>query len=561
MSAAAAGAPDAELVGRVLAADREAFAEVYDRYGDRLFDFAHSMLRHREDAADAVADAFVTFAERLQQLRDPSRLRPWLYAIVRSECLRRLKARKRVAFGDEDRLTAMADDAATPTEVAERADLQQLVWDAAAGLAERDRAMLDLHLRHGLEGAELGEAMGVSAANAYVMLNRLRAQVDRSLGALLVARRGREECAELDGILSDWDGSYSPLVRKRVARHVERCEVCSARRKQMVSPLALLAAVPLLAAPAALRTRVLGDTQLVAYVTPTEQTPGSLAATSSATEPAASSGGSGRGGRAALGIAAAILLVLAGIGTTMLWPRGTAPVATTEPQLSPPPSTLGSQAPLSPRPSPTHAPSPSSTPTATPTPGQLLVSAHLVDLGRRDKSATIGLSNGGGLPVHYTASTEAPWLDLSPTTGQIDGGRGTDLVLTADRSALPEGAADATLTLAWDHGTATVQVKIDVERPPEITSYQFTERGCDAYAAAQVTDESGLASVSLVWTRPSSGEQTTQMTSPQGGDTWSAALGPFIGSADITAHVTATDKRGNTSTSAPITVHVVGCPA
>src|SRR5689334_18523136 len=108
------------------------------------------MLRHREDAADAVADSFILFAERLGQLREPDRLRPWLYAIVRSECLRKLKARKRVSYGDDEQLIQMADDGATPEQSAETAALQQLVWDAAAGLADRDRALLDLHLRQGL---------------------------------------------------------------------------------------------------------------------------------------------------------------------------------------------------------------------------------------------------------------------------------------------------------------------------------------------------------------------------------------------------------------------------
>jgi len=73
-----------------------------------------------------------------------------------------------------------AADALTPDQEAERAAAQRIVWDAAAGLADRDRALLDLHLRQGLEGAELGEAMGVTAANAYVMVNRLKAQVERS---------------------------------------------------------------------------------------------------------------------------------------------------------------------------------------------------------------------------------------------------------------------------------------------------------------------------------------------------------------------------------------------
>ncbi|MBJ7359415.1 sigma-70 family RNA polymerase sigma factor, partial [Nocardioides sp.] len=254
---------DAELVSGVLAGDRDAFAQVYDRYADRLHDFAYSMLRHREDAADAVADAFVSTAERLDQLRDPDRLRPWLYAVVRRECLRRLKARSRTAYGGDEDLLDLPDQAAAPETVAEQESLRSLVWDAAGGLNERDRAMLDLHLRQGLDGAELGETMGMSAENAYVGLSRLRDQVERSIGALLVARTSSQDCAELTSVLDDWDGEFTPLVRKRVARHVDRCRDCTARRAVLASPAALLAGVPAFAAPLLLRDRVLEDARLV----------------------------------------------------------------------------------------------------------------------------------------------------------------------------------------------------------------------------------------------------------------------------------------------------------
>ena len=141
--------------------------------------------------------------------------------------------------------------------------MRSLVWDAAAGLNERDRAMLDLHLRQGLEGAELGEAMGMTADNAYVGLSRLRDQVESSIGALLVARSSRRDCAELTALLDDWDGDFTPLVRKRVARHVDRCPDCSRRRVALASPAALLSGVPVFAAPALLRDRVLEDSRLV----------------------------------------------------------------------------------------------------------------------------------------------------------------------------------------------------------------------------------------------------------------------------------------------------------
>jgi RNA polymerase sigma factor (sigma-70 family) len=225
---------DAELARAATAGDRAAFAAIYDRYADRLHDFCWGLLRDREEAADATQDAFVVAAERLGQLRDPERLRPWLYAVARSQALRRVRERSRVA--PEEEMTELPDSASGPERAAEQSDLRMLVWSAAAGLSERDRALLDLHLRHGLEGAELGEAMGVELGHADVLLSRLRDQVERSLGAFLVARLGRDDWPDLADLLTSWDGRFSPLIRKRVARHVDACDVCGPARRRLASP-------------------------------------------------------------------------------------------------------------------------------------------------------------------------------------------------------------------------------------------------------------------------------------------------------------------------------------
>lgn len=306
---------DTELVAGVLAGDRDAFAVVYDRYADRLHDFCWSVLRDRDEAADAVQDTFVLAAQRLAQLNDPERLRPWLYAVARSVALRRVRARRRVVL---DEVGDMADTDPGPHRAAEQEALRELVWTAAGGLSERDRALLDLHLRQGLEGAELGEAMGVSTSHAYVLLTRLRDQVERSLGALLIARLGREDCTELDALLSGWDGRFSPIMRKRVARHVDQCDVCSARRRVVVSPWALLAAVPLLPAPLWLKDRVMSQVQLASMDQnlPTEQH------TAAAGSPAGISDTGGRPGSKrtrAIAAAAAVLALLAGVSAVVYW--------------------------------------------------------------------------------------------------------------------------------------------------------------------------------------------------------------------------------------------------
>ncbi len=550
---ALSGPTDAELVALVLTADREAFALVYDKYGTKLYDFAYSMLRHREDAADSVADSFVIFAERLPQLRDPDRLRPWLYAITRSECLRRLKARKRISYGDDEQLFAMPDDAITPEESAERAALAKIVWDAAAGLADRDRALLDLHLRQGLEGAELGEAMGVSAANAYVMLNRLRAQVDRSLGALLIARMGRDDCDDLDDLLADWDGTFSPLIRKRVARHVESCETCSERRKKIASPWMLLATIPVFLAPLSLRDRVVNDTQLVAF-----HVPGDAGGV-----PVAGSSGHGRK-RAGLA-AAAVLIAGSVLTTTVVWPDNDADPTSALPAAT---ATAGVPSPVptattSGAPTPSVTASASAEPSATPialAPGALALSTTTIDLGTTAITGKVGLSNAGDEPVAFEITSAPAWLTASPGSFSLGRGLATSLTVTADRSKVTEGATSGDVVIEWSGQTSTVKVSLVQENDPVVGRPSAADPTCakpTVKAFVSVRDESVLTSVRLLWSGPNGSGQADMSRS---GSQWSAAMGPFTTGGPIIFRVVATDSRGNTATSSSGSANATPCP-
>lgn len=258
---------DAELVRSSIAGDRVAFAQIYDRYADRLHDFCIGMLRDRDSAADCVQDTFCLAATRLPQLRDPDRLRPWLYSIARNEALRRLRELRRETPTDE--MPDVRSDEAGPDALAARTELADLIAEAAGGLSDRDRAVFDMAFRHGLDGPDLAEALGVSHSNANTLVHRLKGTIERSLGALLVARRARSrrgDCVELNEIIANWDGQFTVLMRKRIARHIESCANCDDERRRLVSPAALLGAAPaFIPAPAWLRERTLGDIQLVSH--------------------------------------------------------------------------------------------------------------------------------------------------------------------------------------------------------------------------------------------------------------------------------------------------------
>ena len=91
--------------------------------------------------------------------------------------------------------------------------------------------------------------LGISRNHAHALLSRARDQLATALGALVVARTGRQECPDLNAMLQEWDGALTVLVRKRVNRHVERCPACSGRRRREVSPAMLLGVAPIAALP------------------------------------------------------------------------------------------------------------------------------------------------------------------------------------------------------------------------------------------------------------------------------------------------------------------------
>jgi RNA polymerase sigma factor (sigma-70 family) len=254
---------DGEVVATIVAGDPSGLAEAYDRYAAPLYSYCRSLLREPADAADAVQDTFVIAASKLAGLRDRNRLRPWLYAVARNECLRRIRSSEATSALEE--APEVTDETADVGGDAERAELRALVRAAIGGLNPGEQEVLELQLRQGLDNAEVADVLGVSRNHAHALLSRARDQLETALGVLLVARTGRQDCPALDELLAGWDGELTPLVRKRINRHIERCPVCTERRRRELRPamllgIAPLAALPLAAGalPAGLKDQVLG---------------------------------------------------------------------------------------------------------------------------------------------------------------------------------------------------------------------------------------------------------------------------------------------------------------
>jgi RNA polymerase sigma factor (sigma-70 family) len=255
---------DREVVAAIVAGDPRGIAEAYDAYAMPLYSYCRSLLREPEDAADAVQDTFLIATAKLGGLRDPGKLRSWLYAVARNECYRRRRSEEATSALDEAvdmpaaaggyASTAESADVASPVE---RAEAHQLVRDAINGLNPGEQDVIQLSLVQGLDNDELADALGVSRNHAHALQSRARSQLERSLGALIVARAGRGDCTALDGLLAGWDGQMTPLLRKRVSRHIDQCETCGERKSRELTPALFAGVLPLGALVPGFREHVL----------------------------------------------------------------------------------------------------------------------------------------------------------------------------------------------------------------------------------------------------------------------------------------------------------------
>ena len=169
------GADEPGLVEAVQAGDVEAFSRFVQRYTDPAYAIALSILRHEQDAEDAVQAAFIRALERIGQLRPGSRFGPWFYRVLRSTCL---NLRRRELLRTHSELTETAASRDDPHRELERSDARKRVLKALEQLPERQRTAVMMYDLEGYDHGEiagiLGIAVGTSRANLHHGRHALR---------------------------------------------------------------------------------------------------------------------------------------------------------------------------------------------------------------------------------------------------------------------------------------------------------------------------------------------------------------------------------------------------
>jgi RNA polymerase sigma-70 factor, ECF subfamily len=190
--------PDAEWVRRAQAGDLDAFEALTTQHERRVYSLALRMLHHEQDAEDVTQQAFLSALEHLKDFRGQASFGTWLLRIAANAALKTIRKRKGLPTISLEASTEpaeagdaiphpefIADWRQSPSQLAQRNEIQRLLEETLNHLDEKHRLVFLLRDVEGLSIKETAQALNLSEANVKVRLLRARLQLREELTRVL----------------------------------------------------------------------------------------------------------------------------------------------------------------------------------------------------------------------------------------------------------------------------------------------------------------------------------------------------------------------------------------
>jgi len=186
---------EVQLARDLLAGRVGAFDHFVARFRSKLLNYSFLVCRQREDAEEVTQETLLRVFQNLNQLKDPKRVKAWVFRIARNACL--MKRRKSVyaperelsldefmpnsSQVDEHKRIEIADWSALPDDRAFQAELRHALDSAIAELPEIYKTVLLLRDVEELTTEEAAEVLDITTDTVKTRLHRARLAVRKGL--------------------------------------------------------------------------------------------------------------------------------------------------------------------------------------------------------------------------------------------------------------------------------------------------------------------------------------------------------------------------------------------
>jgi RNA polymerase sigma-70 factor (ECF subfamily) len=174
-----------ELPARLRRGDEAAYEMLVREYGGRMLAIARRLLRHEEDASDAVQEAFLQAFRSIDRFRGDSNLGTWLHRIVTNAALMKLRSVNRHPEVPIEDLLPQFDEtghhthpvrewSASPSSALLQEESRAQVRACIAQLPAPYREIIMLRDIEELDTDETAKVLGISKGSVKTRLHRAR---------------------------------------------------------------------------------------------------------------------------------------------------------------------------------------------------------------------------------------------------------------------------------------------------------------------------------------------------------------------------------------------------
>ena len=173
---------DEDLVRLAQAGDTRAFDELVRRYREKVYRLSYKILRHEEDAAEALQDAFLSAFRGIKNFKVESTFSTWLYRIATNASLMKYRRRREGHVSLEQSQSSEAgaeplqipDWSSQPLKHLLNSETREVMEEGIARLPEELRTVFVLRDIEELSNAEVAEILNLSVAAVKSRLHRAR---------------------------------------------------------------------------------------------------------------------------------------------------------------------------------------------------------------------------------------------------------------------------------------------------------------------------------------------------------------------------------------------------
>lgn len=167
---------DETIIGQVLNGNRNAYAQLVDKYKDRVFSLALGIVHNRELAEEIAQDVFVKAFGSLKSFRKEAGFSTWIYRITYNTAISETRKSKHLSNPIEERFENIASQHATEIseELEEKEAKHKLIEKAITELVPEEKLMLTLYYYEENSVQQISRTTGLTVSNVKVKLFRLR---------------------------------------------------------------------------------------------------------------------------------------------------------------------------------------------------------------------------------------------------------------------------------------------------------------------------------------------------------------------------------------------------